>query len=191
MAKKKTPDKMKIVYRKIDDLKPAPYNPRIHLTPKHQEYIEIKESINEYGMLQPLIVSRTRGYVVGGAQRLTVLRDLGWTEVPTVEHTFTNLKREKAVNSALNKITGRWDPDKLAVLKEEGIFESFPTGFSTAEVEAIGRSSELPDNEGTDVDDDVLPQIYQVVVECEDSSHQDQVMTLIKEQGWKARGVVI
>ncbi len=53
--------------------------------------------------------------MVGGHQRLKVLMDMGVTEVECVVVEL-NEEREKALNIALNKISGDWDKDKLMLL---------------------------------------------------------------------------
>lgn len=50
--------------------------------------------------------------VVGGHQRLKVMKDLGFTEVDCVVVDLDESK-EKALNIALNKISGEWDTDLL------------------------------------------------------------------------------
>lgn len=53
--------------------------------------------------------------MVGGHQRLKVLMDLGYTDVDCVVVELTE-ENEKALNIALNKISGEWDKEKLALL---------------------------------------------------------------------------
>lgn len=190
MAKSKKND-MKFVIKKVADLKIAPYNPRVELTPAHPEFQAIKESVEVHGIIQPLVYSKTRHYIIGGAQRLTVLKALGIEEVPVVEVEFKDLSQEKAANLALNKITGRWDPDKLAKLKVDGVFSKFPTGFSMAEIDAIGKKASLPPQRSTTPDVGNLPKVYQVVVDCENQAHQIEILAHLKTQGWSARGVAI
>ena len=77
--------------------------------------------------------------VIGGHQRLKVLKDLGITEVEciVVDLDKTN---EKALNIALNKIQGDWDEDKLEALLQELKLEEFDmnlTGFDFDEVDEI------------------------------------------------------
>jgi ParB-like chromosome segregation protein Spo0J len=159
--------------------------------PSHPEFQAIKESVEVHGIIQPLVFSKTRGYIIGGAQRLTVLKELGIEEVPVVEVEFKDIAQEKAANMALNKITGRWDPDKLEKLKKEGVFSKFPTGFSMAEVDAIGKKATLPTQRPTTVDVGNLPKIYQVVVDCNNQAHQNEILALIKKNNWSARGIII
>ena len=61
----------------IGQLKPAAYNPRKQLKPGDKEYEKIKHSIQEFGYVEPIIVNYDMT-VIGGHQRLTVLKELGY-----------------------------------------------------------------------------------------------------------------
>lgn len=140
---------MNIQILKIEDLKPAEYNPRKDLTPEDEEYQKIKKSLTEFGYVAPVIVNADMT-VIGGHQRLKVLKELGYTEI---ECNIVDLdkNKEKALNIALNKITGEWDNGKLeellAELKEADI-DMDMTGFSFDEVDNI-----LKDITGSKEDD--------------------------------------
>ncbi len=67
----------------IGQLKPAAYNPRKQLKPGDKEYEKIKNSIQEFGYVEPVIVNYDMT-VIGGHQRLTVLKELGYEEVQCV-----------------------------------------------------------------------------------------------------------
>ena len=97
----------------VEKLQAAAYNPRKALMPGDAEYEKLKRSITEFGYVEPVIWNKRTGNVVGGHQRLTVLKHLGFTEVDCVVVDLDD-KREKALNVALNKIQGEWDKDKLA-----------------------------------------------------------------------------
>jgi ParB-like chromosome segregation protein Spo0J len=123
----------------IDKLKAAAYNPRKTLKPGDAEYEKLKRSITEFGYVEPVIWNRTTGNVVGGHQRLTILKDLGQSEVDCVIVELDE-KREKALNVALNKIQGEWDKDKLAELLTEldgSEFDVTLTGFDAAEIDEL------------------------------------------------------
>lgn len=129
---------MNIEKRLISDLKPADYNPRKALTPEDAEYQKIKRSIETFGYIDPIIIN-SDGTIIGGHQRHTVLTDLGYTEVDVV---VLNLSKEdeKALNVALNKISGEWDEIKLKDLLVEldlGDYDITLTGFDTQELEAL------------------------------------------------------
>ncbi len=99
-------------------IKPAAYNPRRKLEPGDKEYESIKRSITEFGLVDPLIVNKKTGNLVGGHQRLTVLLDMGVKEA-RVRLVDLSPAREKVLNVALNKITGEWNDLALANLLEE------------------------------------------------------------------------
>ena len=65
------------------ELKPAAYNPRKKLKSGDKEYEKIKNSIQEFGYVEPIIVNYDMT-VIGGHQRLTVLKDLGYDTVQCV-----------------------------------------------------------------------------------------------------------
>ena len=98
-------------------LKPAEYNPRKKLKPGDKEYEKIRNSIEEFGFADPLVVNADMT-IIGGHQRLTVAQDLGYTEVPCAV-VDVDKTREKALNIALNKITGAWDENLLADLLKD------------------------------------------------------------------------
>ena len=99
---------------KIADLIPASYNPRKKLKPGDKEYEKIKNSIKEFGYVEPIIINSDMT-IIGGHQRATVLADLGYTEVECIVVDIDKTK-EKALNVALNKITGEWNKE-LKTLK--------------------------------------------------------------------------
>ena len=75
---------MEIERRKVDELKAAEYNPRKDLRPGDAEYEKLKRSIQEFGYVEPVIWNKRTGTVVGGHQRLKVMKDLGYEEVDCV-----------------------------------------------------------------------------------------------------------
>lgn len=123
----------------IDTLKPAAYNPRKKLKAGDKEYEKIKNSIQEFGYVEPIIVNYDMT-VIGGHQRLTVLKDLGYTEVQCVMVHIEEEAKVKALNVALNKITGAWNEQLLADLivdlQKEG-FDTDLTGFEAPEIEQL------------------------------------------------------
>ena len=122
----------------VSELKPAAYNPRKKLKPGDKEYEKIKNSIQEFGFADPLVVNSDMT-VIGGHQRLSCAKDLGYTEVPCAV-VDVDKTREKALNIALNKITGAWDEEKLSDLLlnlKEADFNLELTGFDAPEIDAL------------------------------------------------------
>ena len=138
---------MNIETRKIDDLIPAEYNPRKELKPGDEEYEKIKNSILHFGYVDPIIINKD-GTIIGGHQRVTVLKGLGRTEIECVVVDLTK-EDEKALNVALNKITGEWDMSKLGTLLSElntvGIMEL--TGFDIEEYTKMFDKDEVKDDD--------------------------------------------
>lgn len=139
----------------ISLLNAAPYNPRKDLQPGDLEYQKIARSIEKYGCVEPIIWNEKTGNVIGGHQRLKVLAATGAVEVD-VSVVQLSLEDEKALNLALNKISGQWDNEKLsAVLQDLSAgFDVEVTGFDQHEVDALvasfaesGHEYELPGSE--------------------------------------------
>ena len=123
----------------IGELCPAAYNPRKKLKAGDKEYEKIKNSILEFGYVEPIIVNYDMT-VIGGHQRLTVLKDLGYTEVQCVVVHIEDEHKVKALNIALNKITGAWNEQLLADLLvdlQSVDFNTDLTGFEAPEIEQL------------------------------------------------------
>ncbi len=121
----------------VQDINPAPYNPRLDLQPGDTDYEKLKRSMEEFGCVEPLVWNRRTGHLVGGHQRFKVLCAQC---VETIEVSVVDLaiEQEKALNIALNKIQGGWDEPRLAALLE-GLatipeFDVSLTGFDITEV---------------------------------------------------------
>jgi len=130
---------MEIKKMRLADIKIAGYNPRKDLEPGDPEYESLKRSIEEFNCVQPLVWNKRTKRLVGGHQTLKILKEMGVQEFE-VSIVDLSVKKEKALNLALNKIKGDWDKFKLAdVLWEldgEGI-DLEMTGFSQEEIEEV------------------------------------------------------
>lgn len=135
---------MVIEKKRTADLIPADYNPRKDLKPGDAEYEKLKRSIEQFGYVEPVIWNKTTSFVVGGHQRLKVLLDMGITEVECVVVEM-DAEKEKALNIALNKISGEWDRDKLALLIADlqgTDFDVSLTGFEPAEIDSLFKDAQ-------------------------------------------------
>lgn len=125
---------LKIEYVPIERLNPAPYNPRKWTAPA---VAQLKESINKYGIVDPLVVngSEKRKFVlIGGHFRFRVAKELGIKAVPVVFIDLPDIEKEKELNLRLNKAVGEWDWD---LLKEFGETVLTDVGFSSEELDDI------------------------------------------------------
>lgn len=149
---------MRFEKRNVSDLIPAKYNPRKDLKPGDKEYEKIKNSITEFGYVDPIIIN-SDNTIIGGHQRLKVLRDLGYTEVDCVVIEIDKTK-EKALNIALNKISGEWNVELLKDLIDdlkESNFDIEFTGFDPPELDELFSELHNKDVKEDDFDvDEVL-----------------------------------
>ncbi|MGV9183994.1 DNA methyltransferase [Arcanobacterium canis] len=138
----------------ISELTPADYNPRKDLQPGDAEYEKLKRSLTEFGYVEPVIWNSTTGHIVVGHQRLKVLKDLGHEHVDVIVVELDST-REKALNIAMNKISGEWDNDKLALLiadLDASDFDAELTGFDEAEIAQLIGSLDEGEVEDDDFD---------------------------------------
>jgi DNA modification methylase len=139
----------------INKLIPASYNPRKKLKPGDKEFEKIKNSIQEFGYVDPVIVNKDMT-VIGGHQRVTVLKTLGYTEIDCVIIDIDKTK-EKALNIALNKISGEWDKELLADLIKDLQSQDFDiefTGFEPPEIDELFSQVHSKDVDEDDFDID-------------------------------------
>lgn len=124
---------------KIRDLVPSDYNPRRRLKPGDPEFEKLRRSLEEFGYVDPVVWNRRTKRVVGGHQRLEVMKALG---VDSCDVLVVDLAedREKALNIALNRIVGEWDmpllKELIVQLTEKKVDVSL-SGFDPVEIEAL------------------------------------------------------
>jgi len=128
---------MEIITIPIAEIRIAPYNPRKDLTPSDPEYQQLLASIDAFGFVEPLVWNRRTGTLVGGHQRLKILKERGETAVE-VSVVDMDIEEEQALNIALNKIAGDWDVEQLRMLIEPMRFD-------------------LQQLTGVDLDNDLIP----------------------------------
>jgi len=149
--------KQDMIIRKVPvtDINPAEYNPRKDLKPGDPAYEKLKRSMSEFGYVEPIIWNEETGNIVGGHQRYKVLVAEGHREVECVIVKMSP-EREKALNVALNKVTGDWEFEALADLIKDLEAQDFDvtlTGFDAAEIEDL--FSQVHDKDASDDDYDV------------------------------------
>ncbi len=147
---------MELVKRNLIDLKSAEYNPRKTLRPEDPDYQRIAASIEEFGYVDPIIIN-SDNTIIGGHQRRTIMLDLGYAEADCILVDMDKT-REKALNIALNKITGEWDEVALKDLLidlDKANYDISLTGFYSEEIEQLFAEVELTqeaNDDGYDLD---------------------------------------
>lgn len=129
----------------IDDLRPDPANPR---RISNDQLEALTNSIREYGFVQPVLARREDRTVVGGHQRITAARRLGYKTVPVV-FLDVSLEQARVLNIGLNKISGEWDNEMLArLLADLQPVEELNlalTGFNDEELRKLLKGLEVRD----------------------------------------------
>lgn len=172
---------MEIEKIKITDIVPAGYNPR---QISDEELTKLSNSINEFGLVDPIIINLKNNKIIGGHQRYDVLinqyildnnfyaelnllrfGDIGWI-FTDIDLKIESEEHEKALNLALNKISGDWDAVKLKDLLNELNMSDFDielTGFDDLELSFYSDNDDLdfnPFDYDDEDDEDELPEDY-------------------------------
>ena len=136
-------DKLKVIYKKLEDITPYENNPR-----KNDEAVQfVKNSIEQFGFKNPIIID-SAGVIVAGHTRFKAAQELGLKEVPTISAEDLTPEQVKAFRIADNK-TGEkalWDDD---ILKDEmqELMDNFDfTNFGFGEFELTMLMQEFDEN---------------------------------------------
>ena len=152
--------RMSVVYRRIEELKPDPANPRRHTK---KQIVQIANSIKAFGFNVPVLVDADLK-VIAGHGRLLACRELGWTEVPTLRLDHLTAAQARAFMIADNRLSeiATWDDRLLAQqFKDLSLFvldfDIEVTGFEVGEIDLrIASLEALPDPD--DDPADILPE---------------------------------
>lgn len=128
---------------KLDELRKSDYNPR---TMSKSELKKLENSIKAFGYIEPIIWNKKTERIVGGHQRLDALKNLGEkdADVVVVDLDETN---EKILNLALNKISGKWDEEKLSKILKSMDDVSDLTGFDNFDVDKAIIDKPFPEKD--------------------------------------------
>ncbi|EDW21455.1 ParB/RepB/Spo0J family partition protein [Bacillus pumilus] len=118
---------------KIKDLRPNPYQPR--KTFDEDALSDLKESIQQHGVLQPIIVRKSiKGYdIVAGERRFRAAQQAGLTTIPAIVREFSEtLMREIALLENLQR-------EDLSPLEEAEAYASLLDHLSVTQEELAKR----------------------------------------------------
>jgi ParB-like chromosome segregation protein Spo0J len=127
----------------LEQLKPDPANPR---RIDDAELDALTRSLQQWGLVQPIIARVADGVVIAGHQRLVAARRLGHATIPVIWLDLST-ERARALGVALNKISGTWDEELLARLLAD--LDAVPdldltlTGFDGDELGDLLRSLDV------------------------------------------------
>ena len=171
---------MKITLVKINNLNPAEYNPR---QISNKQYEDLKASMEKFGCVDPIIINinpERLNVVVGGHQRLRILRELGAEKVPTVSVNLSE-EDERELNVRLNKNSGEWDINILANefdivdLKEWG-FKDIDFGLNIDKINPQDEWEGMPEFN----QDDKMP-IRQIIISFDNKEDINKFSKLLNQ----------
>lgn len=141
---------MEIKQVPISELKFAEYNPR---QASEREAKDLTESIQKYGIVDPIIVNKAPGrenVIIGGHFRVRIAKALDMKEVP-VYYLDLSLEEERELNLRLNRNTGRFDYDLLSSNFTPDLLLAI--GFTEGELGLVkGSGKEMVDRDNLDKD---------------------------------------
>ena len=171
---------MEIVKLKIDDIKPYKNNAKVH-TPEQIE--QIKKSIQEFGMNDPIAVWGKDNLIVEGHGRLEALKQLEYNEVDCIRLDHLTDEERKAYTLAHNKLTMNTDFD-FDILNEE------LEDITDIDMSNFGFDLDFDDNENEikrkDLSDTIQEE-YMVIIDCKDEKELEKVFTNLQEEGYNCR----
>lgn len=181
----------------MKDIVPAEYNPRII---SDDEMDKLKSSLEEFGLVDPIVVNLKNNHIIGGHQRFEILQqnednkydelnlirlgDIGWV-FADADLKIESDDHEKALNLRLNNLSGDWDYDKLTSVFEDlqlsGINVEL-TGFDDTEIEVM-----LDDFEYNEIFDEIDSGIEEPEEELEEiqDNQKDHNIVYISFIDWE------
>lgn len=108
-------EELKIVYLPLDKLTPYENNARKH---EKADLQTIENSINQFGMCDPIGIWSDKNIIVEGHGRLLALKELGYTEAPCIRLDHLTDEQRKAYAIAHNKTAEMSELD-MAKLEQE------------------------------------------------------------------------
>ena len=164
---------------KLSELKVDGENPN----KMNKEQLErLKTSIKNWGFIVPIITNKDL-LIADGEQRYTAASALGMTEVSVIRLPVEDVDR-RLLRQVLNKLKGKHEKDLdqaeferiIQAGKEEDL--KYLLMLSDEKLEGILSN----DENGVAFDES-----FEVVVECEDETHQEAVYNKLISEGYKCR----
>jgi hypothetical protein len=167
-----------------DNLIIPAWNPQLH---DRKNIDDIKVSIKEFGYVDPIIVRKSDGLVIGGAGRLMALRELwaeGWQgvdpkAVPVILIECDDVTAKK-ISLALNKIQSQPDLFLLSSLMQslieggETVDSLTPTGFQPFEIEDLLNIARDIANHIPATTEAVIPNIEPIKEEAQEEAESKE-----------------
>lgn len=175
--------KLKVEYYPIDSIKPYEKNAKIHTD---EQVEQIKHSIEEFGMNDPIAIWSKDNIIIEGHGRLMACKELGMEEVPVIRLDDLTDEQRRAYTLVHNQTTMNtgFDVDILNTELESIDIDMSGFGFEI-ELDEIEEEKEIIEDEIPEVPDEPkakLGDIYQLGnhrLMCGDSTKIEDVEKLM------------
>lgn len=178
-------ERLKIEYIPIKELTAYVGNAKEHT---REQIDQIKESIEQFGMNDPLAVWGKNNTIVEGHGRMMAAQELGMEEVPVIRLDRLSDAERRAYTLVHNKLTMNTDfdvemlNDELAELLNDDDFNVDMADFGFEDV-----FSGEEEAEETTKDEVKAANGVSVVVECESGEEAQETLERLQSEGYKCR----
>lgn len=163
-----------ITYEELDiaSITPDPDNPRT-ITDKAMR--ALTHSVKRFGLVQPIVINRKTGHVVGGHQRLHALRKLGHKRIMVAIGEWTPAE-ERALNVTLNNPAVQGSFDEPDVYLGDSL-----QGLSLTDFRELQLETMFPKDAKEKKQSDGLT--FKIVITCDDEQHQAKLLQHLEAEG--------
>ena len=189
--------KDEIVYIKINELRPNPYQPRKVF--EEEALNELAESIKEHGVFQPIIVKKSiKGYeIIAGERRVKASKIAGLEEIPAIIRDFNdtqmmeialleNLQRENL--TAIEEAEAYKKLQDTLILTQEELAKRL--GKSRSHITNMLGLLTLPETIQKDVNEKKISMAHaRVLSKLDDENQQKELEQKVIEDGLSVRAL--
>jgi len=170
---------MKIQKAKLSEIKLNPNNPRLIKDDKFKKLVQSIKDFPEMLNIRPIVVNQDM-IILGGNMRYKACKEAGIKEIPII---ITDLSEDKQREFLIKDNTsgGEWDWEVLANEWDSEELEGWGL-----DVPDFGADTELLEAEQKDLSGD-LKETFEVIISCNDETHQEQVYNKMIADGFNVR----
>lgn len=172
-------DKLKIVYKKIDDLTPYENNPRLN----DNAVDAVAKSIEEFGFKVPIVIDKD-GVIVAGHTRLKAAKQLQIDEVPCIIADDLSDEELKAFRLADNKVSelAEWDFEKLEAELTDIDFDMSDFGFDFNTIDEESDKFDDADTDYHDINDKTI-----IAIEFDTEQELESAFQKLNDEGYNCQ----
>lgn len=172
-------DKLKIVYKKLDDLTPYENNPRLN----DGAVDAVAKSIEEFGFKVPIVIDKD-GVIVAGHTRLKAAKQLAINEVPCIIADDLSDEELKAFRLADNKVSelAGWDFEKLEAELTDIDFDMSDFGFDFNTIDEESDKFDDTDTDYHDINDKTI-----IAIEFDTEQELESAFQKLNDEGYNCQ----